>query len=92
MLNFGLLDNYFSNLFSEVIIWYLKTFKFGPGHFFRKIKIIPAETSLFLTMEAVNEDIKGRKKIEGNDRRNDLIIFDSKSIFLLTTSETKRDY
>ena len=43
-------------------------------------------------MEAVNEDIKGRKKIEGNDRRNDLIIFDSKSIFLLTTSETKRDY
>ena len=35
---FVLLDNYFSDLFTNVQIWYWKPFKFGPRPFFRKIK------------------------------------------------------
>ena len=38
MLNFVLLHNYFTYLFTEVQIRYRKAFKFGPGRFFRKIK------------------------------------------------------
>ena len=41
MLNFVLLDNSFSDLFTEVQIRYQKTFKFGPGRCFIKIKSIP---------------------------------------------------
>ena len=38
MLYFVLLDNYFSDIFTEVEIWYRKIFKLGPGRFFKKIK------------------------------------------------------
>ena len=38
VLQFALHDNYFFDLFIEVQIWYCKTFKFGLGHCFRKIK------------------------------------------------------
>ena len=37
-LNFALLDNYFTDLFTKVQIWYWKPFKFDLGRFFRKIK------------------------------------------------------
>ena len=66
--------------------------KLSPGRSFRKIKLIPPEISQFLTIEAINKDIIGRKKIADNDRRNNLRVFDTKSNFLFTTSEAKRDY
>ena len=37
-LKFVLLDNCFSDLFTDVQIWHWKPFEFGPGPFFRKIK------------------------------------------------------
>ena len=37
VLNFALIDNYFSNLFTEVQNRHRKTFTFGLGRFFRKI-------------------------------------------------------
>ena len=39
VLNFALLDNYFTDLFTEVQIRYRKTFKFGPGCFFFSPKV-----------------------------------------------------
>ena len=33
---FVLLDNYFNVIFTEVQIWYRKTFKFGPGVFLER--------------------------------------------------------
>ena len=56
MLNFALLDNHFSDLFTEVQIWHLETFKLGPERFFRKIKQISAKNN-FLTSGTVNKDI-----------------------------------
>ena len=38
VLNFALLDNSFSDLFTEVQIRCQKIFKFGPGYVFRKTK------------------------------------------------------
>ena len=37
MLKFILFDNYFPDLFTEVQIWYWKSFKFGLRRFFRKV-------------------------------------------------------
>ena len=64
VLNFVLLDYYFSNLFTEVKSWYLKTFRLSPGRFFKKIKLFLAEISLFLTIKAVHKDIKPEKKLQ----------------------------
>ena len=36
VLNFVLLDNYFTDLFTEVQIQYRKTFKFGPERFLER--------------------------------------------------------
>ena len=44
MLKFVLLDNYFSDLFTEVQIWYWKSFKFGIRRVFRKVKSLPRWT------------------------------------------------
>ena len=38
VLKFVLHDNYFFDIFFKVQIWYYKTFEFGLGHSFRKIK------------------------------------------------------
>ena len=37
-LKFLLLDDHFPDLFTEAQIWYWKSFKFGLGRFFRRIK------------------------------------------------------
>ena len=60
-LKFVLLDNYFPDLFTEVKIWYWKSFMFGLVRFFRKIKSIPAKIWLFLTVKAVNKHEKQNK-------------------------------
>ena len=60
MLNFVLLDNYFSELLTEVQIWYRTALKLGPGRIFRKKN---AEKSLFSTIGAVNKDIKSKRKM-----------------------------
>ena len=53
VLNVVLLDKCFTNLFTEVQIWYRKSFRFAPGHFFRKVK--------FVTIWAVNKNKKQKK-------------------------------
>ena len=91
-LKFVSVDNYFPDLFIEVQIWHWKPFKFGLGRFSRKIKQIPSKIWLFLTGKAVNKDIKIKRKFCRNHVRNILRLFDGWANFLLTTSETKRDY
>ena len=59
---FVLLDNYFPDLFTNLQIWYGKSFKFGLGSFFWKIKWFPAKIWLFSTMKAVNKNIKSKRK------------------------------
>ena len=49
-------------IFTEVQIWYWKTFEFGLRRSFRKIKQIPAKMGLFLTIGTVNKDIKCKRK------------------------------
>ena len=58
MIKFVLLDNYFSNLFTEAQIWYWKTLKFDLGRFFleRQSKFQPKW--LFLKIRVVNVDMK----------------------------------
>ena len=58
MIKFVLLDNYFSDFFTEVQIWYWKHLKFDLGHVFRKIKQILSMKWLFSEIGALNEDIK----------------------------------
>ena len=62
MLNFVTLYNYFLEFLTEVQIWYGKILKFGLGRLFGKIKQIPAKMPLFLATEAINKDIKNKRK------------------------------
>ena len=57
MLTFDVLDNYFSDLFTEVQIRYQKTFKFNPRHLFER-----QSKFNFLTIEAVNKNTKSKRK------------------------------
>ena len=52
---FVFLDNYFSELFMNVYIWYWKTFSFGLGHFFRKMRCFSAKIWLLLTFSKDNK-------------------------------------
>ena len=47
MLKFILLDNYFPDLFTEVQIWYLLSFKFGLGSLFQKDKVNSGQNKIF---------------------------------------------
>ena len=59
-----------------VLILYWKTFKFGLGHFLRKIKEILAKIWLFLAIGAVNKDIKSKRKFcRQSWSKNDFLIF-----------------
>ena len=62
VLNFVLLDNYFTDYFTGVQIRHRINFEFGPGRFFRKIKNIPAKIWLILTIGAVNKNIKSKRE------------------------------
>ena len=62
ILKFDLLNKYFPDLVTETQIWYWKSFKFSIRYLFRKIKQIPAKIWLFLTIKAVNKDIKSKRK------------------------------
>ena len=81
-----LLDNYFWTFFTEVQIWYWKTFKFGLRHFFRKVKCFAAKRYLFLAFVAVSKDIKCNRKFYNHDH-DILRIFYT----LLNWSVTKRE-
>ena len=61
-LRFVLLDNYFSDHVTENKLWYWKSFSFGLEPIFRKIKYIPANIWLVLTIGSVNKDIKSKRK------------------------------
>ena len=52
---FVFLDNYFSELFMNVYIWYWKTFSFGLGHFFRKMRCFSAKIWLLLLFSKDNK-------------------------------------
>ena len=52
---FVFLDNYFSELFMNVYIWYWKTFSFGLGHFFRKMRCFSAKLWLLLLFSKDNK-------------------------------------
>ena len=59
-----------------VQIFYWKTFKFGLGHFFWKVKEILAKIWLFLAIWAVNKDIKSKRKFcRQSCSKNDFLIF-----------------
>ena len=53
---FVFLDNYFSKLFMNVYIWYWKTFSFGLGHFFRKMRCFSAKIWLLLIFSKDNKN------------------------------------
>ena len=52
---FVFLDKYFSELFMNVYIWYWKTFSFGLGHFFRKMRCFSAKIWLLLIFSKDNK-------------------------------------
>ena len=79
MFKFPLHDNYIFDLFTVVQIWYCKTFEFGLGSSFRKVKWIPAKIGLFFIIGIVNKDIKckkKKKKIANKHNHNIMRIFD----------------
>ena len=58
----------------QILCW--KTFKFGLGHFLRKIKEILAKIWLLLAIGAVNKDIKSKRKFcRQSWSKNDFLIF-----------------
>ena len=91
VLNFVLLDNYFTDLFTEVQIRHRKFFKFGPGRFVGKTKLIPAKNMTVLIIGAVNKK-KGKEKFAENHGNDISRRFNTLPNFLFTTSETKRGY
>ena len=56
VLGFISLDNYFTDLFTEVQIWYWNPFKLDRGHCFINIQWTPAKIWQFLRIKAVNKD------------------------------------
>ena len=56
------------------------------------MKEIHAKKLLLLTIGAVNEDKKYKRKFENNEGHNILRVFDTIPKFLFTTGETKRNY
>ena len=91
MIKFVFLENYFPSLFTELQIWYWKSFKFVLGGFFRNIKEILAEVWLFLAIKIVKK-IKSKWNFSDNHVHNILRLFDGWENFPATTSETKLDY
>ena len=51
MLNIVLLDNYFTDLFTEVQIRYRKTFKFGPGRLLERSSEFQPKYDCFQQLE-----------------------------------------
>ena len=61
VLKFTVNDYNFFNLFSEVQKWYWKTVKFGLGCFLGEDKV-NSILNVFLTMGAVDKDIKSKRE------------------------------
>ena len=86
---FVLIGNYFSDLFNEVQIWNWKNFKFSLWSFLERQSKFQSKDFLFLTIEAVNKDIKKQNKIfSGNPGHNILRLFDNWKNFPVTQNET----
>ena len=61
-LNFALLDNYFTAPSIEVQIRHRKTLKLGPGRFLERYCKFQRKYDSFLTIGAVNKNIKSKRK------------------------------
>ena len=85
MFKIVLLDNYFSDSFTQVQIWYWKTFKFHLRLFIRKISKLQ---ELLIKTRKINL----KQIFADNHGQNILRFFDDFPNFPFTTSETKRDY
>ena len=92
VLKIVLLDNCFSDLFTEVQIWYWEPFMFGLECCLRKLKQIPAKTWLFLTIGVTNKNIKSKGNFADHHGHNVLRLFNVLANFAFTKCEKKRDY
>ena len=90
MIKLVILDNYLSDLFTEVKVWYWKPLKFGQGRDIRRKRNFNQER-LFLQFGALNKDIKCKRKFSDNLGHNVLTLFDVLASFWFTTSETNCD-
>ena len=86
------MGNCFSDLFTEVKIWYQKTFKFLLGRFLERQSNFQPKYDFFKKIGAINRDMKSKLDFADNHFHSIFRLVDVSPNFAFTTTKKMGDY